>query len=65
MEIEIESEEYEDMDGDGNDMSEETNEDSVQEEYVVIGQKVNVRIKETAERKTILVYLRKFKSRRI
>ena len=44
------------MDVDGNDISEEENsEDSVEEEYIVIGQKVNVRIKETDEAKTILV----------
>ena len=56
VEIEEESEEYEDMDVDGNDISEEENsEDSVEEEYIVIGQKVNVRIKETDEPKTILV----------
>lgn len=56
VEIEDESEEYEDMDIDGNEISEEkTVEDSVQDEYVVIGQKVNVRIKETDELKTILV----------
>lgn len=47
---------YEDMDVDGNDISEEENsEDSVEEEYIVIGQKVNVRIKETDEPKIILV----------
>lgn len=56
VEIEVESEEYEDMDRDGNEISEEeTTEDSVQDEYVVIGQKVSVRIRETAEQKTILV----------
>ena len=56
VEIEEESEEYEDMDVDGNDISEEeSSEDSVEEEYIVIGQKVNVRIKETDEPKTILV----------
>lgn len=56
VEIEDESEEYEDMDVDGNDISEEENsEDSVEEEYIVIGQKVNVRIKETDEPKTIPV----------
>ena len=50
------SEEYEDMDIDGNEISEEeTAEDSAQDEYVVIGQKVNVRVKETDELKTILV----------
>lgn len=56
VKIETESEEYEDMDIDGNEISEEeTAEDSAQDEYVVIGQKVNVRVKETDELKTILV----------
>ena len=56
VEIEDESDEYEDMDIDGNGIpEEEASEDSVQDEYVVIGQKVNVRIKETDEQKVILV----------
>lgn len=56
VEIEAESEEYEDMDIDGNEISnEETLEEGVQDEYVVIGQKVNMRIIETDELKTILV----------
>lgn len=56
VKIETESEEYEDMDIDGNEISEEeTAEDSAQDEYAVIGQKVNVRVKETDELKTILV----------
>lgn len=56
MEIAVESEEYEDMDIDGEETSEEEiSEDSVQDEYVVIGQKVKVRVKETDELKTILV----------
>lgn len=59
VEIETESEEYKDMDLDGNEMpEEEISEDSVQDEYVVIGQKVNVRIEETDELKTILVNYR-------
>ena len=56
VEIEDEYDEYEDMDIDGNVISEEEIlEDGVQDEYVVIGQKVNVHIKETGEKKTILV----------
>lgn len=56
VEIEDESEEYEDMDLDGNKVpEEESTEDSAEDEYIVIGQKVNVRIKETDEPKTILV----------
>lgn len=51
-----ESEEYEDFDADGNEMTDAENFDNdVEDEYVVIGQKVNVRIKETGEHKTILV----------
>lgn len=56
VEIEDESEEYEDMDLDGNKVpEEEITEDSAEDEYIVIGQKVNVRIKETDEPKKILV----------
>ena len=56
VEIEDESDEYEDMDIDGNEISDkEASEDSAQDEYVVIGQKVNVRIKETDEQKVIFV----------
>ena len=56
VEIENESDEYEDMDIDGNGiLEEEASEDDAQDEYVVIGQKVNVRIKETDEQKIILV----------
>lgn len=60
VEIEDESDEYEDMDLDGNGiLEEEESEDGTQDEYVVIGQKVNVRIKETDEQKVIFVnYLR-------
>lgn len=56
VEIEDESEEYEDMDLDGNEVPEEESaEGSAEDEYIVIGQKVNVRIKETDEPKTILI----------
>lgn len=56
VEIETESEEYEDMDIDGDGISEEEPvEDSTQDEYVVIGQKVNVHVKETDELKTIFI----------
>lgn len=56
VEIENESDEYKDMDIDGNDISdEEAYEDGAQDDYVVIGQKVNVRIRETDEQKTIIV----------
>ena len=48
VEIEDESEECEDMDIDGNEVpEEESTEDSAEDEYIVIDQKVNVRIKET------------------
>lgn len=44
------------MDIDGNEiLEEEASEDGAQDEYVVIGQKVNVRIKETDEQKVIFV----------
>ena len=56
VEIEDESEEYEDMDLDGNEVAEEEIfQDSIEDKYVVIGQKVNVHVKETNEPKTILV----------
>ena len=56
VEIEDESDEYEDMDIDSNGiLEEEASEDGAQDEYVVIGQKVNVCIKETDEQKVILV----------
>ncbi len=56
VETENESEEYEDLDADGNEVTDAENSDNdVEDEYVVIGQKVNVRIKETDELKTILV----------
>ncbi|EJZ71188.1 hypothetical protein [Lachnoanaerobaculum sp. OBRC5-5] len=56
VEIEDEPEEYKDMDLDGNEVPEdESTEDSAEDEYIVIGQKVNVRIKETDEPKKILV----------
>ena len=56
VEIEEESDEYEDMDIDGNGISEEeAPEDDAKDGYVVIGQKVNVHIKETDEQKVILV----------
>lgn len=56
MEIEDESEGYEDMDHDGNEVSEdEISKENAEDEYIVIGQNVNVRIKETDEIKTILV----------
>ena len=56
VEFEAESDEYEDMDIDGNEIPEGTAaEESAQDEYVVIGQKVNVYIKETGEQKVILV----------
>ena len=54
VEIEDESEEYEDMDLDGNEVSEESSKNSVEDEYIVIGQKVNVHIKETDKSKTRL-----------
>ena len=48
VEIEDELEECEDMDIDGNEVpEEESTEDSAEDEYIVIDQKVNVRIKET------------------
>ena len=55
VEIEAESEEYEDMDIDGNEIPEENIEKSTQNEYVVVGQIVNVYVKETDEIKSILV----------
>lgn len=56
VEIEYKPEDYEDIDLDGNEvLQEDSMEDSVEDEYIAIGQKVNVRIKETDEPKTILV----------
>ena len=56
VEIEDESDEDEDMEIDGNEISEEeTSEDGTQDEYVVIGQKVKVHIKESDKQITILV----------
>lgn len=55
VETENESDEYEDMDADGNEIPAEKINDNMEDRYVVIGQKVNVRIAETDELKTILV----------
>lgn len=55
VETENESDEYEDMDADGNEIPAEKIDDNMEDRYVVIGQKVNVRITETDELKTILV----------
>ena len=55
VETENESDEYEDMDADGNEILAEEIDDNMEDGYVVIGQKVNVRIMETDEPKTILV----------
>lgn len=56
VETDNESEEYEDLDVDGSDIIDEENVDNgAEDEYVIIGQKVNVRIKETGEAKVIVV----------
>lgn len=55
VETENESDEYENMDADGNEIPAEKIDDNMEDRYVVIGQKVNVRIAETDELKTILV----------
>lgn len=57
VEVDSRSEEYEDMDDDGNEIDEENEipSDETEEEYIVIGQRVNVKVMETNEHKTIAI----------